>query len=157
MVKISVEICIISARGVRASPSLWKHQWYAVAWVDPANKYITKVDASTNTNPHWRTKFSIQADNSDPGFHDLALNVEVYSRDPFFFSEKLHGISTVLLKEFLAKEMQNEEIGSYQLRKKKDNKPRGFVDVSFRVFEDKVESNSYSGIVKVFLKTLIEV
>ncbi|CAI8585765.1 unnamed protein product [Vicia faba] len=145
MVKISVEICIISARGVRASPSLWKHQWYAVGWVDPTNKYITKVDASTNTNPHWRTKFSVPVDNSDPSFHDLALNVEVYSRDPFFFSEKLHGSATVLLKEFLAKEMQNEEIGSYQLRKKKDNKPRGFVDVSVRVFEDKEESNSYAG------------
>ncbi|PNY10572.1 calcium-dependent lipid-binding (CaLB domain) family protein [Trifolium pratense] len=149
MVKIWVEICLISARGVRASHSLWKRQWYAIGWIDPNNKYITKVDASTNTNPLWRTKFSIQVDNSEPNFQDLALNVEVYSRDPFFFTEKLHGSATVLLKEFLAKQLQNgegnEEVGSYQLRKKKSNKPRGFVDVSIRVSEDKEEPNSHSG------------
>jgi hypothetical protein len=148
MVKIWVEICLISARGVRASHSLWKRQWYAIGWIDPNNKYITKVDASTNTNPLWRTKFSIQVDNSEPNFQDLALNVEVYSRDPFFFTEKLHGSATVLLKEFLAKQLQNgnEEVGSYQLRKKKSNKPSGFVDVSIRVSEDKEEPNSHSGI-----------
>ena len=153
MVKIWVEICIISARGVRASHSLWKRQWYAIGWIDPTNKYITKVDASTNTNPLWRTKFSMQVDNSDPNFHDLALNVEVYSRDPFFFTEKLHGSATVLLKEFLAKGLQNaegssqgsEEVGSYQLRKKKSGKPSGFVDVSVRVSEDKEAPNSHSG------------
>lgn len=153
MVKIWIEICIISARGVRASHSLWKRQWYATGWVDPNNKYITKVDASTNTNPLWRTKFSMQLDNSDPNFHDLALNVEVYSRDPFFFTEKLHGSATILLKEFLAKGLQNdeglrqgsEEVGSYQLRKKKSGKPSGFVDVSVRVSEDKDEPNSHSG------------
>jgi hypothetical protein len=148
MVKIWVEICLISARGVRASHSLWKRQWYAIGWIDPNNKYITKVDASTNTNPLWRTKFSIQVDNSEPNFQDLALNVEVYSRDPFFFTEKLHGSATVLLKRFLAKHLQNgnEEVGSYQLRKKKSNKPSGFVDVSIRVSEDKEEPNSHSGI-----------
>ncbi|GAU41392.1 hypothetical protein TSUD_244780 [Trifolium subterraneum] len=144
MVKMWVEICLISARGVRASHSLWKRQWYAIGWIDPNNKYITKVDASTNTNPLWRTKFSVQLDNSEPTFQDLALNVEVYSRDPFFFTEKLHGSATVLLKEFLAKQLQNEEVGSYQLRKKKSGKPRGFVDVSIRVSEDKQEPNSHS-------------
>jgi hypothetical protein len=40
----------------------------------------------------------------------------------------------------------NEEVGSYQLRKKKSNKPSGFVDVSIRVSEDKEEPNSHSGI-----------
>jgi len=84
MVKLYVEICLTSAQGVRPSHSLRKCQWYAIGWVDPNNKYITKVDASTNTNPLWRTKFSMQVDNSDPNFHDLALNVEVYSRDPLF-------------------------------------------------------------------------
>lgn len=156
MAKIWVEICLISARGVRpSSPSLWKRQWYAVGWVDPNNKYCTKVDTSGNPNPLWRTKFSIQLDyNSDSNFQDLALNVEVYSRDPFFLTEKLHGSATVLLKEFLQKQnfevssQGNEEIGSYQLRKKKSSKPRGFVDVSIRVSEDKEEPGSHSGMVK---------
>ena len=155
MGKIWVEICLISARGVRGSPSLWKRQWYAVGWLDPKNKYCTKVDASGNANPVWRTKFAVQVDNSEPNFQDLALNVEVYSRDPIFLTEKLHGSATVLLKEFLAKHANNksdgvsrpghEEAGSYQLRRKKSNKPRGFIDVSIRVSEDKEEPSSHLG------------
>ncbi|KAK7275911.1 hypothetical protein RIF29_17037 [Crotalaria pallida] len=151
MGKIWVEICLISARGVHASLSLWKRQWYAVGWVDPNNKYCTKVDASGNANPFWRTKFAIQVDDSDPNFQDLALNLEVYSRDPFFFTEKLHGSATVVLKEFLVKSSSevskagDEEVGSYQLRGKKSNKPRGFIDVSIRVSEDKEEIDSHPG------------
>lgn len=139
MGEIWMEVCLISARGVRASPSLWKRQWYAVGWVDPKNKYCTKVDASGNANPLWRTKFALQVHHSDP---DLALNVEVYSRDPVFLTEKLHGSATVLLREFLAKQGPNsEEVGSYQLRNKKSNKPRGFVDVSIRVSQEKEDPN----------------
>ncbi|KAL2664830.1 hypothetical protein GLYMA_02G220300v4 [Glycine max] len=140
MAKIWIEVCLISARGVRGSPSLWKRQWYAVGWVDPKSKYCTKVDASGNANPVWRTKFALQVDNSEP---DLALHVEVYSRDPVFLTEKLHGSATVVLREFLTKEVHNnsEEVGSYQLRKNKSNKPSGFVDVSIRVSEDKEELN----------------
>lgn len=69
--------------------------------------------------------------------------MEVYSIDPVFLTEKLHGSATVVLREFLAKEVHNnsEEVGSYQLRKKKSNKPSGFVDVSIRVSEDKEEPN----------------
>lgn len=151
MAKIWVEICLISARGVKGPPSLWKRQWYAVGWVDPNTKYCTKFDASGNAKPVWRTKFAVQVDSEVPNFKDLALNVEVYSRDPVFFTEKLHGSATVLLKEFLAKQLQssgiprNEEVGSYQLRKKKSNKPSGFVDVSIRVFEDKGEVDSHPG------------
>ncbi|CAL0317818.1 unnamed protein product [Lupinus luteus] len=150
MGKIWVEICLISARGVQASLSLWKRQWYAVGWVDPNNKYCTKVDASGNSNPIWRTKFAIQVDDSEPNFQDLVLNLEVYSRDPFFLTEKLHGSANVVLKEFLVKNSEvsrarDEEVGSYQLRRKKSNKPRGFIDVSIRVSEDKEEPNSHQG------------
>ncbi|KAJ1431728.1 C2 domain [Sesbania bispinosa] len=154
MGKIWIEVCLISARGVRGSLSLWKRHWYAVGWVDPKTKYCTKIDASGNANPVWRTKFAIQVDNSEPNFQDLALNLEVYSRDPVFLTEKLHGSATVFLKEFLAKQLQNpeisrpgheEEVGSYQLRKKKSNKPKGFIDVSIRISEDKEEPNSLPG------------
>ncbi|RDY09824.1 hypothetical protein CR513_05753, partial [Mucuna pruriens] len=138
MAKIWVEVCLISARGVRGSLSLWKRQWYAVGWVDPNSKYCTKVDASGNANPVWRTKFAVQVDDSEP---DLALCVQVYSRDPVFLTVKLHGSATVVLKEFLAKRVHNaQEVGSYQLRKKNSNKPNGFVDVSIRLSEDKEES-----------------
>lgn len=159
MGKIWVEICLISARGLRRTSSLWKLQWFAVGWIDPNNRYCTKIDASGNANPVWKTKFAVSVDDSESNLNDLALHVEVYSREPLFLREKLQGSATILLKEFLAKHDKNseasarpgtEEVGSYQLRKKSSNKPQGFVDVSIRISEDREEPSSYLGMPKSF-------
>ncbi|KAJ9553522.1 hypothetical protein OSB04_017567 [Centaurea solstitialis] len=148
MTKIWVEICLISARGLTRTSSLWKLQWFAVGWIDPNNKYCTKVDASGNANPTWKTKFSASIDSTAD---DLALNVEVYSRDPVFLKERLQGTASIGLKEFLDKHRKNsddqhvEEVGSFQLRKKSSNRPQGFVDVSFRISPETHEGSSYEG------------
>ncbi|XVF81910.1 hypothetical protein PTKIN_Ptkin16aG0000400 [Pterospermum kingtungense] len=153
MGKIWVEVCLISARGLRRSSSFWKLQWFAVGWIDPNNKYCTKIDASGNSNPVWKTKFAALVDDSN--FQDMALHVEVYSREPIFLRERLQGSAAVVLKEFLAKHSNNsasskrvatEEVGSYQLRKRNSNKPQGFVDVSIRISEEREEpAVSYPG------------
>ncbi|XP_015877606.3 protein SRC2 homolog [Ziziphus jujuba] len=150
MGKIWVEVCLISARGLRRS-SLWKLQWFAVGWIDPNNKYCTKIDASGNANPAWKTKFAASVDDSESNINDLALNVEVYSREPIFLRERLQGTAVIVLKEFIAKHKKNhevsrpgiEEVGSYQLRKRNSNKPKGFVDVSIHISEDREELSSY--------------
>ncbi|KAF5736481.1 hypothetical protein HS088_TW14G00624 [Tripterygium wilfordii] len=151
MGKIWIEVSIISARGLRRTSSFWKLQWYAVGWIDPNNKYCTKIDASGNANPVWKTKFATLVDDSNS--QDMALNVEVYSREPIFLREKLLGTATVSLKEFLSKYNQssesskpgNEEVGSYQLRRRNSGKPQGFVDVSIYISEEREESSSYPG------------
>lgn len=149
MGKIWVEVCLISARGLRRTSSLWKLQWFAVGWIDPENKYCTKIDASGNVNPVWKTNFSTAVDPSESKFQDLALHVEVYSREPIFLRESLLGSATIVLKEFLDKYNSKsdvsepvEEVGSFQLRKKNSNKHLGFVDVSIRISEDREESGS---------------
>ncbi|KAH1262176.1 ATP-dependent RNA helicase DBP3 [Glycine max] len=96
---IWVEVCLISAHGLQLSTSLWKRQWFAVGWIDHNNKYCTKVVNSGNANPVWRTKFVIPVDDSVSNIQDLALNVEVYSIDPVFFTEKLLGSATVFLRD----------------------------------------------------------
>ncbi|KAM3355556.1 hypothetical protein P3S68_022269 [Capsicum galapagoense] len=149
MGKIWIEVCLISARGLQRTSALWKLQWYAVGWIDPNKKYCSKIDSSGNANPVWKTKFSMLVDTS---LQDLALHVEVYSREPIFLKEKLMGTATVVLKEFLDKYNKNskvskptEEVGSFQLRKKNSNKPQGFVDVSIRLSEEKEEPSSQPG------------
>lgn len=151
MGKIWVEVCLISARGLRHTSSLWKLQWFAVGWIDPNNKYCTKIDSSGNTNPIWKTKFATLVD--DANFQDMALHVEVYSREPIFLRERRQGTATVLLKEFLSKYSKSsealkpgKEVGSYQLRKRNSSKPQGFVDISIRLSEDGGEPSSYAGI-----------
>lgn len=159
MGKIWIEVSLISARGLGRSSPLWKLQWFAVGWIDPNNKYCTKIDASGNGNPVWRTKFAAVVDDSN--FQDMALNVEVYSREPIFLRERLQGTATILLKEFLAKYSKNskgsgsgtEELGSYQLRKRNSNKPQGFIDISIRISEEREEPSSYAGILIMKLKT----
>ncbi|OVA17672.1 C2 calcium-dependent membrane targeting [Macleaya cordata] len=148
-----VEVCIISARGLRRPSSLWKLQWYAVGWIDPNNKYCTKIDASGSKTPTWKTKFSAFIDDDDDDDDDSSkspsLQIQVYSRDPIFLREKLHGTATILLKEFFIKfhttmndsstGLVEEEVGSFQLRKKSSGKPQGFVDVSIRLSEEEEE------------------
>ncbi|XP_016512366.1 uncharacterized protein LOC107829414 [Nicotiana tabacum] len=148
MGKIWIEVCLISARGLRRTSSLWKLQWYAVGWIDPNNKYCSKIDSSGNANPVWKTKFSMFVDTSELD----TLHVEVYSREPIFLREKLLGTATVILKEFLDKYNNNtevskpiEEVGSFQLRRKNSNKPQGFVDVSIRISEEREEPSSLPG------------
>ncbi|KAH6830879.1 hypothetical protein C2S53_005803 [Perilla frutescens var. hirtella] len=146
MGKIWVEVCLISARGLRRTSSLWKLQWYAVGWIFPDSKYCTKVDASGKANPVWKMGFSTGIDPSEPELQDLAVHVEVYSREPIFLRESLLGSATILLKEFLDKHSSDsgvrkpvEEVGSFQLRKRNSNKPLGFVDVSIRISEEREE------------------
>ncbi|KAL8539451.1 hypothetical protein ACS0TY_001167 [Phlomoides rotata] len=153
MGKVEVEVCLISGRGLRRRSPLWKLQWFAVGWINPDNKYCTKIDATGNSNPVWRTKFSATFDDlSESKFQDLALHVEVYSREPFFLRESLLGSTTIVLKEFLDKFNSEsdvpkpvEEVGSFQLRKKNSNKPLGFVDVSIRVSQDPGSSSLGAG------------
>ncbi|XP_030929296.1 actin cytoskeleton-regulatory complex protein PAN1 [Quercus robur] len=171
MGKYWVEVCLISARGLRRSSSLWKLQWFAVGWIDPNNKYCTKIDASGNANPVWKTKFAVLVDDSQSQSQPT-LHVEVYSREPIFLRERLQGTASVVLKEFLAKQAKNninrgegstsmsvtveqEEVGSYQLRKKNSSKPQGFVDISIRISEEREEpsSSSYIGNEEGFMLT----
>ncbi|KAL0298272.1 UNVERIFIED_CONTAM: hypothetical protein Sradi_6487000 [Sesamum radiatum] len=144
MRKVWVEVCLISARGLRRTSSLWKLQWFAVGWIQPEDKYCSRVDTSGNANPVWKTKFSVAVDTSESKFQDLALHVEVYSREPIFLRESLLGSATIVLKEFLDKYDSKskvskpvEEVGSFQLRKKNSNKPRGFIDISIRISEER--------------------
>lgn len=148
-----IEICILSARGLGRSSSLWKPQWFAVGWIDPNNKYCTKVENSGNPNPTWKTKFSVPIDDGGSNLQELSLTIEVYRREPIFLREKLHGTATIMLKEFFTKFARDEasssgveEAASFQLRKRNSGKPCGFVDVSVRVFEEKEGVYSHSGI-----------
>ncbi|CAF1700934.1 unnamed protein product [Brassica napus] len=155
MGKILIEICLISARqllvGSGFGSSLLKHQWFAVGWIDPKDKYCTTIDDSRSENPLWRTKFITSLhDDDDSKIH--ALNVEVYSREPIFLTKKLHGSATVPLKEFLAKYKNQsssssvvEETRSYQLRKTNSSKPQGFVDVSIRISAERQDFGGFTG------------
>lgn len=141
MGKVSVEFCIISARGLGRNTSLLKPQWFSVGWVDPSSKYCTKIDTSGNSNACWGTKFSVSVDEHDLAMKRMELTVEVYRRDPIFLREHLHGAAVVQMKEYLDKFAKSEEhsgvieeTGSFQLRRKKSDKSHGFVDISIRIY-----------------------
>ncbi|CAN8317727.1 unnamed protein product [Cochlearia groenlandica] len=156
MGKIQIEICLISARGLRVGTgigsSLLKQQWYAVGWIDQEDKYCTTIDASRSNNPLWRRKFATLLDDDDSKSSSVSLHVEVYSREPIFLRKKLHGSATVSLKEFVSKYKKQsssisviEETGSYQLRKINSCKPRGFVDVSIRLSSQGEDLGGFTG------------
>ncbi|KAJ6806453.1 uncharacterized protein M6B38_174580 [Iris pallida] len=154
MVELRIEICILSAHGLGRSSSLWKPQWFAVGWIDPNEKYCTKIDSSGSPNPSWKTRFSVPIDAANSNLQGLSLSVEVYRREPIFQREKLQGAATIALKEFFAKfkrgEAWVEETASFQLRKRNSGSPKGFVDVSVRVFEERPGDRSHSGFGEAF-------
>lgn len=153
--KIWIEVCLISGRGlIRRTSSLWKLQWYAVAWIHPKDKYCTIIDTSGNPNPLWKTRFSTSIE-PELELQELAVHVEVYSRDPIFLRESLFGSVTIHLKEFLDKYDSDshaptpnpvEEVGSFQLRKRNSNKPLGFVDVSIKISQHRKDHPSSSSL-----------
>ncbi|XP_018473999.1 vacuolar protein-sorting protein BRO1-like [Raphanus sativus] len=154
MGKTIIKICLISARqlliGTGFASSLLKHQWFAVGWIDPENKYCTTIDDSRSDNPLWRTNFITSLDDDDDDSKiQAALHVEVYSREPIFLTKKLHGTVTVSLKEFLAKFKNQssvvEETRSYQLRRTNSIKPQGFVDVSVRISAERQDFGGFTG------------
>ncbi|KAG0467463.1 hypothetical protein HPP92_019043 [Vanilla planifolia] len=153
MTKHSIEICIISARGLGRPTSLLKPHWFAVGWIDPNNKYCTKIHTSGGANPTWQTIFPFSVDDECCNLEELAFTVQVHKRDPVFLRESLHGSATVMLKEFLAKFSRGgggsrpvfEETGSFQLRKAKSEKPTGFVDISVRISLETVIVTSRTG------------
>ncbi|KAL9247787.1 hypothetical protein vseg_021179 [Gypsophila vaccaria] len=143
--KLTVEVCLISARGLPRH-RLLKHQYYAIGWINQDDKYCTSIDASGNPNPVWNTKFSstVIVDSDQCRDVSLNLNVQVYSREPVFLRERLVGCADINLREFLRKYgtssegrnvVSRDDVGSFQLRKTKGGKPRGFIDVSVKVSE----------------------
>ncbi|XP_078154604.1 calcium-dependent lipid-binding (CaLB domain) family protein [Carex rostrata] len=153
MKKIFIEICIISARGLSRKSSLLKPQWFSVGWLEPDNKYCTKIDVSGSPNPTWKTKFSISVDQTDTKLERMILTIEVYKREPIFLRERLHGVATVKMQEFLDKYTHDrdktrsefEETASFQLRERNSGKPKGFVDVSVRISSKEPDTTFNSG------------
>ncbi|KAL6614248.1 hypothetical protein ACP70R_036518 [Stipagrostis hirtigluma subsp. patula] len=153
MAKLSLEFCVISARGLSRRSSLLKPQWFSVAWVDPNSKYCTKVDASGNSDPSWGTKFLLSIDEHDPSLQRMALTVEVYRREPIFLREHLQGAAVVQLKEYFDKFAHGEEehsgviedTASFQLRRNKSDKAHGFVDISIRICKEEDAHAPFSG------------
>ncbi|GLJ44918.1 hypothetical protein SUGI_0945650 [Cryptomeria japonica] len=135
MSKRSIEVTVLSARGLKRSNPLWKLQTLCVAWIDPAHKYCSKIDKLNDTHPIWNVNFSSIVD-ADADFSDAMLTVEVHSREPVFHFSKLECTASVLLKEFVAMADKagghSAETASFQLRSP-SGKPRGVVDVSIRV------------------------
>ncbi|CAN6814981.1 unnamed protein product [Brassica oleracea] len=151
-----IEICLISATGLRIGPgfgcSLLKHQLHAVGWIDPKNKFCTTVSASRSDNPHWRTRVITSLDDDDNSMIH-ALYAEVYSRKPIFLTKKFHGSVFVPLKEFFTKYKNQksssgsvfEETISCQLTKENSSKPQGSVNVSIRIAAERQDFEGSAG------------
>ncbi|KAH9310432.1 hypothetical protein KI387_025467, partial [Taxus chinensis] len=136
MSKRSIEISILSARGLKRANPLWKLKTLCVAWINPEHKYCSKIDKQNDTHPAWNMKFSSVVDADFFDDSDAALAVEVHSREPLFHFFKVECSATVLLREFFAKADKTagdwSETTSFQLRTPA-GKPRGMVDVCVRI------------------------
>lgn len=134
----SIEVCIISARGLKRSNPLYKLRTLCVAWINPEHKYCSKIDKIGDTHPTWNMKFSciVDALKLEEDKELASLQVEVHSQEPLFHYSKLACSATIPLKEFVAKSNNADgeytESASFQLRTP-SGKARGLVDVWIKV------------------------
>lgn len=134
----SIEVCIISARGLKRSNPLYKLRTLCVAWINPGHKYCSKIDKIGDTHPTWNMKFSciVDALELEEDKESASLHVEVHSQEPLFHYSKVQCSATIPLKEFVAKSINADgdytESASFQLRTPSD-KARGMVDVWIKI------------------------
>lgn len=134
----SIEVCIISARGLKRSNPLYKLRTLCVAWINPGHKYCSKIDKIGDTHPTWNMKFSciVDALELEEDKESASLHVEVHSQEPLFHYSKVQCSATIPLKEFVVKSINADgdytESASFQLRTPSD-KARGMVDVWIKI------------------------
>ncbi|CAK9154081.1 unnamed protein product [Ilex paraguariensis] len=104
MGKLSVEICLISARGLRRTSSLWKLQWLAVgerlqgtATVvvkEFLDKYMKNSEVSNSKPVEEVGSFELRKRNSTKpqGFVDVSIRVSEERDEPSIYGMRLQKI-----------------------------------------------------------------
>lgn len=101
---VIMEINLISAQELMSStskPSSKPMQTYGVAFIDPKEKAVSRVDRTGDTNPTWNDKFVFSVDEEfERRRPNSCLVLEIYRVRRFRKDEKI-GVVHVLLEDLL--------------------------------------------------------
>ncbi|XP_071722794.1 uncharacterized protein [Rutidosis leptorrhynchoides] len=136
--RYELELTILSAKNLKNIN--WRHgplKPYAVVWVDPKNKYSTKVDENGDESPIWDEKLVIPL--NDP-IEDSTLYIDIVHADAAEDIKPLIGSAKVKLNE-VVKEVGIGEIFTDSLKlKRPSGRPHGKVEVKAVIKEPRYQA-----------------
>ncbi|KAJ6376612.1 hypothetical protein OIU76_025713 [Salix suchowensis] len=126
---IIMEINLISAQNLMSStsrPSSKPMQTYVVAYIDPMEKAVSRVDRTGNRNPTWNDKFVFSVDEEFERRRPYScLVLEIY-RVRRFRKDKKIGVVHVLLEDLL--KINGKNCMAFLVRNP-SGEPRGIINL----------------------------
>ncbi|KAE8009976.1 hypothetical protein FH972_006376 [Carpinus fangiana] len=138
-----LEINLVSARDLEAlSKSM---QTYAVAWLHPERKLLTRVDRDGHANPMWNEKFLFRVDDKFLNADDSAVMIEIYASS--WIRDTLIGVVRVLISSLLPPSSRTAE-GRSKKRfvalqiSRPSGRPKGILNVGVALIDSTLGSMS---------------
>ncbi|KAI3522381.1 hypothetical protein L1887_00119 [Cichorium endivia] len=134
----TLDITLVSAKGIKKASLFGKSDVYAVAYISGTASYQkprTLVDKDGGSNPTWNFPMKFTVDEAAGLQNRLTLVVEIKAVG--IFSDKNLGEVRVPIKELLegvSTKGKTEQLASYQVRKP-SGKPKGYLSLSYKFGE----------------------
>ncbi|KAK6925846.1 C2 domain [Dillenia turbinata] len=122
-----VQVTISSAKHLKNVN--WRHgdiRPYAVVWVDPSNKFTTRVDEHGDTSPHWDERLVIQL---TAPVDESTLHIDIVHANAEVDTKPLIGSARLLLSQVFDNVGFNETLDKTLKLRRPSGRPQGKLEV----------------------------
>ncbi|XP_029120163.2 uncharacterized protein, partial [Elaeis guineensis] len=133
-----LEVTVVSAQDLFANSRSMRT--YAVAWIDPAHKLRTRLDAAGHTEPTWNDKFVFRLDDAILRSDTAAVTVNIFAARPRFLpgSDNLIGTARALLSTL--RPSTTTRFVAVQVRRPQSLRPQGILNLGVSLLDAYVRS-----------------
>ncbi|KAL4637654.1 hypothetical protein ACB092_03G092700 [Castanea dentata] len=136
-----LEINLVSAQDLEPVSKVMNT--YAVTWLNPERKLLTKVDQDGYTNPTWNEKFLFKVDNEFLNSDTSAIMVEIHASS--WLRDILIGTVRVLVNNLLLPQATSRK-GKSRMRivplqvRRPSGRPQGILNVGVTLLDSNISS-----------------
>lgn len=137
-----LQINLVSAQDLE--PLSKSMQTYAVAWLHPERRLLTRVDRDGHTNPNWNEKFLFRVDDKFLNKDNSAVMIEIYASS--WLRDTLIGAVRVLISNLLPPSSRTE--GKSKMRffalqvSRPSGRPKGILNIGVALLDSTLGSMS---------------
>lgn len=137
-----LELNLVSAQDLE--PLSKSMQTYAVAWLQPERRLLTRVDRDGHTNPTWNEKFLFRVDDKFLNKESSAVMIEIYASS--WLRDTLIGAVRVLISNLLPPSSRTEGISKMRFVTlqicRPSGRPKGILKVGVALLDSTLGSMS---------------
>lgn len=135
-----LEITLVSAQDLE--PESKSMHTYAVAWLNPERKLLTRIDHDGHTHPTWNEKFLFRITDEFLDSDTSAIMIEIYASS--WLRDTLVGIVRVLISNLLPPSSRNEGKATMRLValqvRRPSGRPQGILNVGVMLLDNTFRS-----------------